>query len=134
MRDYSVMKQWLIERVEETSCREVGRVLGMNHSTVGKLCSGAISSPRLDTMLKIEKAMGGETAEPISDYDYVAVLTDEEKENIIIKSNIDEAEKRFSLMAVAMSQTAVDLNLSEEFYLKAIALSYRNMKAKGATA
>ncbi|WP_319758469.1 helix-turn-helix transcriptional regulator [uncultured Sphaerochaeta sp.] len=134
MRDYSVMKQWLIERVEETSCREVGRVLGMNHSTIGKLCSGAISLPRLDTLLKIEEAMGNEDSDPIEEYDYVAVIADEEKETIHINTNIDEAEKSLSLMAVAIGQMAVDLNLPEAFYLGIIASSYKNVKTKRETA
>lgn len=133
MRDYCVMKQWLIEKVEETSCREVGRLLGMNHSTIGKLCSGEISSPRLDTLLKIEKAMGDIATVPIDEYSYVAVLADEDKKTINVKTNIDEPEKAFSLMAVAIGRMAVDSELSEAFFLGIVASSYRRVKAQEAS-
>ncbi|NLX80404.1 MAG: hypothetical protein GXZ03_02425 [Proteiniphilum sp.] len=84
--------------------------------------------------MEVEEGMGNEDSEPIEEYDYVAVIADEEEETIHINTNIDVAEKSLSLMAVAIGQMAVDLNLPETFYLGIIASSYRNMKAKGETA
>ncbi len=128
MRDYSVMKQWLIEKVEETSSKKVGSLLGIKYPTIDKICSGEISRPGLDTLLKIEEAMGDTASEPTEKYSYVAVLADEEKRTITTKTNIDEAEKAITLLAVAMGDMAVDFNLPEAFFLGLVASTYRKSK------
>lgn len=59
IKRYEEMVDWLQVKCDEYSYRKVAEVIGVHHALVYRICYGVVKNPRLDTLVKIEKAMNG---------------------------------------------------------------------------
>jgi DNA-binding phage protein len=60
VRDFSEMCFWLRKKVRKDGYRKTARQIGVDHTTVYKICNQSVVDPRLSTLLKIDMAMEAE--------------------------------------------------------------------------
>ena len=117
MKNFESMKDWLIKKSKETSGREVARLTGIHHSNISKICNGEITSPRLDTMKKIEAAM---VTFPLKDDDpsdkrFIIIASD--GNSLSMKTNMESPEKCIAIMTNTLCGFVQDKGYSSELLI-----------------
>ena len=57
MNGIEELRQWLIKFSITCGYRGASRIIGIDHTTIYKICNGTITDPKLSTVLKIQNMM-----------------------------------------------------------------------------
>lgn len=132
MRSYESMRNWLAKQAEGKSVRQIGKELGIHHSTLHRILSGEFKDAKLSTLEKIASAMGPahDEVDWVKGTDFVAVIVDENEQNIKVKTSIENKERALSLMAVSMGKICLSDGFSENYLIGLVVTTYRAMKKR----
>lgn len=132
MRSYESMKEWLAKQAEDKSVRQIGRELGIHHSTLHRILNGEFKDAKASTLEKIAAVMGPAPDEVdwVKGTDFVAVIVDDNERNLQVKTSIKNKEEVLALMAVSMGKICLSDGFSENYLIGLVVATYRSMKKR----
>lgn len=132
MRSYESMRKWLAKQAEGKTIRQLESELDIPRSTLHRIIKGEFKSAKQSTLEKIASAMGPahDEVDWVKGTDFVAVIVDENEQNIKVKTSIENKERALSLMAVSMGKICLSDGFSENYLIGLVVTTYRAMKQK----
>ena len=130
MSRFEVMKEWLIKQAENKSVRQLGRELGIHHTTLHRILNGEINDIKQSTLEKFEAVMGigNDNFTFVKANEFIAITVNNEEHSLGLKTNIKSKEQAMRLIAVALGRMALDEGFTDNQMVGLVMSVYEAMK------